>query len=246
LPDHCELVLRRESKLTRLLQDSLGGRTKTTIIATISPVSYEETASTLTYAHQAKSIQNRPEVNQRVSRNVVLNQFATEIARLQADLQVSLRFRPTCGLNLLQGLELTTKSRTDQAARGHEGVYVSKETWDSLENGRQNYDDTKQRLEIAESQLQTTRDQFEQNFRLLSTREDQLRKVQEELALVKAELGSTKTELAETKMSLAEQQVLRDAYETSREGWKEAASDALGDVEGLRAKLGKLPPPPFC
>ncbi|TKA51824.1 hypothetical protein B0A53_05176 [Rhodotorula sp. CCFEE 5036] len=200
----------RESKLTRLLQDSLGGRTKTTIIATISPVSYEETASTLTYAHQAKSIQNRPEVNQRVSRNVVLNQFATEIARLQADLQ---------------------------AARGHEGVYVSKETWDSLENGRQNYDDTKQRLEIAESQLQTTRDQFEQNFRLLSTREDQLRKVQEELALVKAELGSTKTELAETKMSLAEQQVLRDAYETSREGWKEAASDALGDVEGLRAKL---------
>ncbi|GAA5985308.1 hypothetical protein JCM10908_002615 [Rhodotorula pacifica] len=202
----------RESKLTRLLQDSLGGRTKTTIIATISPVSYEETASTLTYAHQAKSIQNRPEVNQRVSRNVVLNQFATEIARLQADLQ---------------------------AARGHEGVYVSKETWDSLETGRQNYDDTKQRLEIAESQLQTTRDQFEQNFRLLSTREDQLRKVQEELALVKAELNVTKTELAETKMSLAEQQVLRDAYESSREGWKEAASDALGDVEGLRAKLDR-------
>ncbi|KPV74072.1 uncharacterized protein RHOBADRAFT_4799, partial [Rhodotorula graminis WP1] len=57
----------RSSKLTRLLQDSLGGRTKTTIIATISPVSYEETASTLSYAHQAKSIQNRPEVNQRVS-----------------------------------------------------------------------------------------------------------------------------------------------------------------------------------
>ncbi len=72
------------------MQDSLGGRTKTTIIATISPVSYEETASTLTYAHPAKSIQNRPEENQRVTRNVVLNHFATEIARLQAYLQVSL------------------------------------------------------------------------------------------------------------------------------------------------------------
>ncbi|GAA5865522.1 hypothetical protein JCM3774_002037 [Rhodotorula dairenensis] len=200
----------RESKLTRLLQDSLGGRTKTTIIATISPVSYEETASTLTYAHQAKSIQNRPEVNQRVSRNVALNQFATEIARLQADLQ---------------------------AARGHEGVYVSKETWDSLERGRQDYDDTKQRLEIAESQLQTTRDQFEQNFRLLSTREEQLRRVQDELAQAKAELATTRRDLAETKMSLEEQRVLRDAYETSREGWKEAAGDAVGDVEGLRAKL---------
>lgn len=82
------------------MQDSLGGRTKTTIIATISPVSYEETASTLTYAHQAKSIQNRPEVNQRVSRNVALNQFATEIARLQADLQVRSQPLKTCPLSL--------------------------------------------------------------------------------------------------------------------------------------------------
>lgn len=39
-------------------------------------------------------------------------------------------------------------------------------------------------------------------------------------------------------MTLAEQEVLRDAYESSREGWKTAAGDALSDVEGLRAKLG--------
>ncbi|GAA5938927.1 hypothetical protein JCM3775_003169 [Rhodotorula graminis] len=200
----------RESKLTRLLQDSLGGRTKTTIIATISPVSYEETASTLSYAHQAKSIQNRPEVNQRVSRNVLLNQFATEIERLKADLN---------------------------AARGNEGVFVSKETWDELEDGRRNYDETKRKLEIAESQLQTTRDQFEQNFRLLSTREEQLRKTADELGAVKGELGTTRASLEETSLRLAQQEVLRDAFETSREGWKESAAGALDDVEGLRAKL---------
>ncbi|TNY22876.1 P-loop containing nucleoside triphosphate hydrolase protein [Rhodotorula diobovata] len=200
----------RESKLTRLLQDSLGGRTKTTIVATISPVSYEETASTLTYAHQAKSIQNRPEVNQRVSRNVLLNQFATEIERLKADLN---------------------------AARGNEGVFVSKETWDELEEGRRNYDETKRKLEIAESQLQTTRDQFEQNFRLLSTREEQLRKTTDELGVVKAELGSTRVDLEGTRLRLAQQEVLRDAFETSREGWKDSAAGALDDVEGLRAKL---------
>ena len=53
-----------ESKLTRLLQDSLGGRTKTCIIATISPVKscLEETLSTLDYAYRAKNIRNRPEV----------------------------------------------------------------------------------------------------------------------------------------------------------------------------------------
>ncbi|BGP34356.1 Kinesin-related motor protein [Rhodotorula toruloides] len=202
----------RESKLTRLLQDSLGGRTKTTIIATISPVSYEETASTLTYAHQAKSIQNRPEVNQRVSKNVVLNQFATEIERLKADLN---------------------------AARGQEGVYVSKETWDEMETGRLSFDETKRKLEISESQLQTTRDQFEQNFRLLSLREEQLRKATDELGGVKGELAATAAELRETKLKLAQQEVLSVAFETSREGWKEAASGALDDVEGLRAKLDR-------
>lgn len=54
----------RDSKLTRLLRDSLGGRTKTCIIATVSPSVYclEETLSTLDYAHRAKNIKNKPEV----------------------------------------------------------------------------------------------------------------------------------------------------------------------------------------
>lgn len=61
LVDHTSHVPYRESKLTRLLQDSLGGRTKTSIIATISPafINLEETLSTLDYAHRAKNIMNR-------------------------------------------------------------------------------------------------------------------------------------------------------------------------------------------
>jgi len=54
----------RDSKLTRLLRDSLGGKTKTCIIATVSPsvVCLDETLSTLDYAYRAKSIKNKPEV----------------------------------------------------------------------------------------------------------------------------------------------------------------------------------------
>jgi hypothetical protein len=54
----------RDSKLTRLLRDSLGGKTKTCIIATIAPTMQcqEETTSTLDYAHRAKNIKNKPEV----------------------------------------------------------------------------------------------------------------------------------------------------------------------------------------
>ena len=64
----------RESKLTRLLQDSLGGRTKTSIIATISPASCsnEETLSTLDYAHRARNITNRPEINQKLTKKTLI------------------------------------------------------------------------------------------------------------------------------------------------------------------------------
>ena len=55
----------RDSKLTRILRDSLGGKTKTCIIATISPSAccMEETLTTLDYASRAKSIKNKPEVS---------------------------------------------------------------------------------------------------------------------------------------------------------------------------------------
>ncbi|KAK2712029.1 hypothetical protein QYM36_010905, partial [Artemia franciscana] len=64
----------RESKLTRLLQDSLGGRTKTSIIATVSPsaCNLEETMSTVEYAHRAKNITNKPEINQKLTKKALL------------------------------------------------------------------------------------------------------------------------------------------------------------------------------
>lgn len=56
----------RDSKLTRLLQDSLGGNTKTVMMAALSPAdyNYEETLSTLRYADRAKSIKNKPKINE--------------------------------------------------------------------------------------------------------------------------------------------------------------------------------------
>lgn len=64
----------RDSKLTRLLRDSLGGKTKTCIIATIAPTvqCQEETLSTLDYAHRAKNIKNKPEVGVEARRTAPL------------------------------------------------------------------------------------------------------------------------------------------------------------------------------
>lgn len=70
----------RDSKLTRLLQDSLGGNTKTVMIAAISPsdFNYEETLTTLRYASRAKMIKNKPRVNQD-PKDALLKQYEDEI-----------------------------------------------------------------------------------------------------------------------------------------------------------------------
>ena len=72
-------------------QDSLGGRTQTSIIATISPAAcnLEETLSTLDYANRAKNILNKPEVNQRSSKKTLIKEYTAEIERLKRELQNS-------------------------------------------------------------------------------------------------------------------------------------------------------------
>ncbi|EGG14874.1 kinesin family member 13 [Cavenderia fasciculata] len=81
----------RDSKLTRLLQDSLGGKTKTSIIATVSPssINLEETVNTLDYAFKAKNIKNTPQINQKMSKNSLLKEQAAEIGRLKQLLQAA-------------------------------------------------------------------------------------------------------------------------------------------------------------
>jgi kinesin family protein 3/17 len=74
----------RDSKLTRILQDSLGGNTKTLMVAAISPAdyNYDETLSTLRYANRAKNIKNKPKINED-PKDALLKQYMEEINRLK-------------------------------------------------------------------------------------------------------------------------------------------------------------------
>jgi kinesin family protein 3/17 len=77
----------RDSKLTRLLQDSLGGNTKTVMIAAVSPAdyNYDETLSTLRYASRAKQIKNKPKINED-PKDALLREYENEIKQLKAAL----------------------------------------------------------------------------------------------------------------------------------------------------------------
>lgn len=124
LVDKAPHVPYRESKLTRLLQDSLGGTTKTSIIATISPGqnNLEESLSTLDYAFRSKSIHNRPKVNQKLTKKALIQEYDKEINKLRRDLEAA---REKSGVYLphekyqemvqsIEANELTMKARLEE------------------------------------------------------------------------------------------------------------------------------------
>lgn len=84
----------RESKLTRLLQGSIGGKTKTALIATISPakINAQETVSTLNYASKAKNIRNLPQStidSDMVLKKVLVQDLSSQISRITRDLMAN-------------------------------------------------------------------------------------------------------------------------------------------------------------
>uniref|UniRef100_A0A5K3ET67 Kinesin-like protein n=1 Tax=Mesocestoides corti TaxID=53468 RepID=A0A5K3ET67_MESCO len=80
----CTHVPYRDSKLTRLLQNSLGGNSKTVMVANIGPSSYnyDETINTLRYASRAKNIKNVPKINED-PKDALLREYRGEIERLR-------------------------------------------------------------------------------------------------------------------------------------------------------------------
>ena len=213
----------RESKLTRLLQDSLGGRTKTCIIATVSPArsNMEETLSTLDYAIRAKSIRNRPEVNQRMTRNALLKEYVGEIERLKADLL---------------------------AAREKNGIFFAEDTWNQMsveqELARTALVETKRQVEIIARQLKNVQEEYQEGMNLLTKRDGELKESREELSETVRILTTTSDELQATKSALEEEVVVRESYQTTEatldeiaRGLKHTAQESLGDLGAMFAKL---------
>lgn len=213
----------RESRLTRLLQDSLGGRTKTCIIATVSDdrANIDETISTLDYALRAKSIKNRPEANQRLARAALVRDYVVENDRLRGDLA---------------------------ATRAKNGIYVSEEHWVALESERadlrKQVDAHRRAAEVVESRLASMHEQLEQNTAVLARREADAAVTEAQHAARIAELEQALAHAAELSTALQEETQRRQAHAQSEQQLdavarelRSVAEQATRDVQGLFAKL---------
>lgn len=127
----------RDSKLTRLLQDSLGGNSKTVMIACVSPatVNFEETLNTLKYANRAKNIKNRPIVNQQEAEleakqkndDEMISRMKEEIANLQTQLQkTSSTSRPSTAVSAKKEYRPPTASNNATAGTGSKELSKAK------------------------------------------------------------------------------------------------------------------------
>ena len=119
----------RDSKLTRLLQDSLGGNTKTVMIAALSPAdyNYEETLSTLHYANRAKSIKNKPRINED-PKDALLKEYEQEIKSLKT-LLAQLQAQGATGQQMnLAIMQMANSMKQDKI----DGGFIVEESVDSL------------------------------------------------------------------------------------------------------------------
>lgn len=101
----------RDSKLTRILQLSLGGNSRTAIICTMSPAlsHMEQSRNTLSFATRAKEVTNSAQVNMVISEKELVKHLQKEVARLEAELHTPESTTVVCSESLLIEKELQIK-----------------------------------------------------------------------------------------------------------------------------------------
>ncbi|KAJ5464434.1 Kinesin-like protein bimC [Penicillium daleae] len=225
LVDKSSHIPYRESKLTRLLQDSLGGRTKTCIIATVSPAktNLEETISTLDYAFRAKNIRNKPQINSIVSKNKLLREIGMEIEKLKSELI---------------------------ATRHRNGVYMTPDAYEEIttesESRRIVNEEQRAKIESMESSL---RHKVQELFTLtanFNTLKQDNENTQAKLKSTRGILEQTESSLKNTSEKLDEETVLRKAHQATEKMLREIGAGLLSsldttveDINGLHAKIDR-------
>ncbi|KAJ3048755.1 kinesin motor protein cin8, partial [Rhizoclosmatium hyalinum] len=163
------------------------GKTKTCIVAAVSPAkcNLEESLSTLDYAHRAKNIRNKPEVNQRMTKKALIREYETQIERLKMDLQ---------------------------ATRDKNGVYLAAETYKDLvettQSRKDRIDEIERTVLAKEDAITKMEADYAEQLSLLEQTRTQLRGTREELHVQTQHLTEALGRVGDLQKDLVEQRVL--------------------------------------
>ncbi|KXZ55756.1 FLA8 protein [Gonium pectorale] len=213
LVEHSGHVPYRDSKLTRLLRESLGGKTKTCIIATIAPTVHcqEETISTLDYAHRAKNIRNRPEVNQKISKTAMIKEMSSEMEKLRQELV---------------------------AQRERNGVYVPTERYQQDELERVQLRD---QVKALREEMKLEREEFEQQLEKQKVESERtIKQLEEKAAGLKTDIEYMESRLQEASRTIHERQFVIAAHRQAEEDIAEHAEALRLELEAAIRDIREL------
>eukprot|EP01083_Nonionella_stella_P273918 929559_1 len=174
LVDRLPYIPYRDSKITRLLQESLGGRAKTVIIATISPCASDETVSTLEYAHRAKRVMNKPEVNQKMTRRKYCQDMMAKIAELQKE---------------------------NECLRREHGIFLPETKYEQMVA---DLGERSKRIEEIQAQLDSHIMKFRQLQELFDRKSTDFERIRDEKKAVEDALSSVRSNLKATRKALSD------------------------------------------
>lgn len=179
----------RNSKLTRLLQDSLGGNCKTVMIASVSPsvVDYEETLCTLRYASRVKFIKNTVCINVAFKKGLI-ESFEEEIERLQNQIAALDMKNLSCGLN--------NRRMKKRGSLGKHDCSEGSESEDKRESGKESKIGDESREEYLISEKKSRKKKKSKNYEKNTNEEEEYTKnlkaekdiLQEKIALIQKKI----------------------------------------------------------
>lgn len=196
----------RDSKLTRLLQDSLGGNARTVMVANIGPASYnfEETITTLRYANRAKNIKNKPKINED-PKDALLREFQEEILRLKRELEK--RGGGGGGSKKVRRRRLKENGETEEIEE--EGV----------EGGEQNGED---KIKLEQARLEEDKKALQENHSMMAEEKEKLmgeiqKKAQQLKKQQEAQTGlKSKIKMMESKLLVGGKSIVDKTTEQER------------------------------
>eukprot|EP00002_Diphylleia_rotans_P039483 TRINITY_DN9166_c0_g1_i5.p1 TRINITY_DN9166_c0_g1~~TRINITY_DN9166_c0_g1_i5.p1 ORF type:complete len:682 (+),score=200.92 TRINITY_DN9166_c0_g1_i5:343-2388(+) len=219
----------RDSKLTRILQESLGGNTITIMLCALSPAddSYEETKSTLEYANRAKNIQNVARKNEDENARVI-RELREEIDKLRQQLGT--------GGATATGAQMSKEdeeklSQMDDMIKDLE--YAKQQAWDEKERISKMFEVERNRNLATRGLLDAMETIKQENARLKEKLDGMRMEKEDQIQLYKESKARVDDLMAQLQGDMKKYQELKQSGQSDTEEAKVLA----GRIQGLRATV---------
>ncbi|XP_042050674.1 kinesin-like protein KIN-12E isoform X3 [Salvia splendens] len=225
----------RDSRLTFLLQDSLGGNSKTTIIANVSPsiCSANETLSTLKFAQRAKLIQNNAKINEDASAGVIALQHQIQQLKGQLSFLMKNQNNPMELRDIVPGTEhgclgyISDVCKPSEEIKVHDVCETQNEENSKNKYLKANLHSALRREKLAEAEIRNLKVDIEHLNRLSHQQQEETQR--------------TKMMLKFREDKIKRMELLSDGLKSADEYYLEENSTLREETQLLQAKIEKNP-----